>query len=245
MKGALPPSSSATFFTVVAHWAISCLPTAVEPVKENFRTSGFDVNSSPTSRERVVVIDVEHARPACRRARPVRPAPGPRAASRPAGLITKVQPAASAGATLRVIMALGKFHGVIAPTTPIGCLSDEDALAGARGRDHVAIDPLGLLGEPLDEAGAVGHLAAALGQGLALFGGHQPGQVLLIGHDQIEPGSHQRRRVPWRSCRARPGEPDAPPRWPPWCRPHPDRRHWRSSRRSRDWSPRTGRRKRP
>ena len=38
------------------------------------------------------------------------------------GLITKVQPAASAGAHLRVIMALGKFHGVIAPTTPTGPL---------------------------------------------------------------------------------------------------------------------------
>ena len=39
-----------------------------------------------------------------------------------AGLITTVQPAASAGATLRVIMASGKFHGVIAAHTPIGCL---------------------------------------------------------------------------------------------------------------------------
>jgi hypothetical protein len=30
-----------------------------------------------------------------------------------AGLITEVQPTASAGATLRVIIAIGKFHGVI------------------------------------------------------------------------------------------------------------------------------------
>ncbi|MNT98075.1 hypothetical protein D3C72_2405730 [compost metagenome] len=33
-----------------------------------------------------------------------------------------VQPAARAGPALRVIIALGKFHGVIAATTPIGCL---------------------------------------------------------------------------------------------------------------------------
>ena len=32
------------------------------------------------------------------------------------------QPAAKAGATLRVIMASGKFHGVIAAHPPIGCL---------------------------------------------------------------------------------------------------------------------------
>ena len=31
------------------------------------------------------------------------------------------QPAASAGAALRVIIALGKFQGVIEAATPIGC----------------------------------------------------------------------------------------------------------------------------
>ena len=39
------------------------------------------------------------------------------------GLMTMGQPAASAGPHLRVIIALGKFHGVIAATTPIGCFS--------------------------------------------------------------------------------------------------------------------------
>ena len=39
-----------------------------------------------------------------------------------AGLTTTVQPAASAGPTLRVIIAMGKFHGVMQPTTPIGSL---------------------------------------------------------------------------------------------------------------------------
>ena len=38
------------------------------------------------------------------------------------GRATKVQPTARAGASLRAIMALGKFHGVIEPTTPTGCL---------------------------------------------------------------------------------------------------------------------------
>ena len=39
-----------------------------------------------------------------------------------AGFSTTVQPAASAGPALRVIIAAGKFHGVIAPHTPTGCL---------------------------------------------------------------------------------------------------------------------------
>ena len=40
-----------------------------------------------------------------------------------AGFTTIVQPAASAGPALRVIIAAGKFHGVIAAHTPIGCFS--------------------------------------------------------------------------------------------------------------------------
>jgi len=39
-----------------------------------------------------------------------------------AGLTTMVQPAARAGPALRVIMAAGKFQGVMAAQTPIGSL---------------------------------------------------------------------------------------------------------------------------
>jgi hypothetical protein len=39
MKGALPPSSIDTFFTVSADCRISSLPTSVEPVKVILRTS--------------------------------------------------------------------------------------------------------------------------------------------------------------------------------------------------------------
>ena len=37
-----------------------------------------------------------------------------------AGFSTMAQPAASAGPALRVIIAIGKFHGVMAATTPMG-----------------------------------------------------------------------------------------------------------------------------
>ena len=37
------------------------------------------------------------------------------------GFKTTVHPTAKAGAILRVIIAIGKFQGVIAATTPIGC----------------------------------------------------------------------------------------------------------------------------
>ena len=38
-------------------------------------------------------------------------------------LATKQQPAASAGPSFLVIIALGKFQGVIAATTPTGCFN--------------------------------------------------------------------------------------------------------------------------
>jgi len=122
MKGALPPSSSATFFTVPAHWRISSLPTAVEPVKDSLRTAGLAVSSPPTSGARLVVTML--STPA---GRPARSASTASASAHSgvssAGLITIVQPAARAGPALRVIIAIGKFHGVIAATTPIACLT--------------------------------------------------------------------------------------------------------------------------
>ena len=45
-----------------------------------------------------------------------------------AGFSTTVQPAAMAGAIFLVIMLAGKFHGVIAPTTPNGCRRTQSRL---------------------------------------------------------------------------------------------------------------------
>lgn len=48
MRGAFPPSSSDTLFTVPAHLDMSCLPTAVEPVKESLRTRSLSQSLFPT-----------------------------------------------------------------------------------------------------------------------------------------------------------------------------------------------------
>ena len=120
MNGALPPSSSPSFLIVGAHCAISTRPTSVEPVKVRPRTIGFDVISAPISRDEPVITEnTPGGSPPARRARR---SPAPKAASRRRACTTKAQPAASAGPALRVIIAFGKFHGVIAATTPTGCL---------------------------------------------------------------------------------------------------------------------------
>ena len=48
-----------------------------------------------------------------------------------AGLITTGQPTPKAGAHFLVIIVLGKFQGVIAPTTPTGCLITTILLSGS------------------------------------------------------------------------------------------------------------------
>ena len=114
----MPPSSSATFFTVRAHCAMSSLPTGVEPVNESLRTLLLPVNSPPISTASpVTTLKMPAGMPARCASSAIANAENGVCG---AGLITIGQPAPSAGAALRVIIAAGKFHGVIAVTTPIG-----------------------------------------------------------------------------------------------------------------------------
>src|SRR5690606_2338833 len=90
-----------------------------EPVKVSFRISGFSQNSLPMSddRDEVTMLNNPLGTPARSASTASASAEsGVSAAGRP----TNPQPAAMAGPHLRVIIALGKFHGVIEPTTPIG-----------------------------------------------------------------------------------------------------------------------------
>ncbi|MNN32524.1 hypothetical protein D3C81_1462460 [compost metagenome] len=120
MNGALPPSSRLTFLMVSAHWPISRRPTGVEPVKLNLRTDGWPVNCAPMAgASPVTTLNTPAGTPA--RSASSTSARAQNGVSL-AGLTTMVQPAARAGATLRVIIAAGKFHGVIAVHTPMPCL---------------------------------------------------------------------------------------------------------------------------
>jgi len=124
MNGALPPSSSDSFFSVGLLCCIRMRPTCVEPVKLSLRTVGDSHSTLPISIERDSSAGSTLNTPG---GIPARVASSARASADSgvcsAGLTTTVQPAASAGAHLRVIIALGKFHGVIAAATPIGSLN--------------------------------------------------------------------------------------------------------------------------
>ena len=121
IKGALPPSSIDTFFIVSAQFRVNILPMAVEPVKESLRTIGLSVNALPISLELVptTTFRMPLGIPACSASSAIARADN---GVSEAGLITTGQPAARAGAHFLVIIAIGKFQGVIDATTPIGCL---------------------------------------------------------------------------------------------------------------------------
>ncbi len=97
-----------------------CLPTAVEPVKLSLRTKGLAVNTAPmTCADPVTTFNVPAGKPA--RTASSQSANAVKGVA-DAGLTMTVHPAARAAATLRVTMAAGRFHGVIAAQTPMGSL---------------------------------------------------------------------------------------------------------------------------
>src|SRR5580658_6930884 len=166
MKGALPPSSSESFLTVPAHWAIRILPTSVEPVKESFRTVGFDVSSAPISvGEPVITLKTPFGRPA-------------RSASSARARAEKGVCSAGFARDHRERKIPRSDAGDYAD----GLLHDDDSLVGLMRRNRVAINALGFLTEPFEKCSGVGDFSARFGKRLALLDGHQASQVFLVFH---------------------------------------------------------------
>ena len=108
------------------------MPTSVEPVKPSLRTIGLDVISPPisgaSSASPVTTLSTPGGRPASSPSASIASAVSGVCS---AGLSTIVQPAASAGAALRVGIAAGKFQGVIPAVTPTGSLVTTIRRSGA------------------------------------------------------------------------------------------------------------------
>jgi hypothetical protein len=91
----------------------------VEPVNDSLRTRGScsQVVTTSAAREVGTTFTTPAGTPASSSRRATASAVSGVSA---AGLSTTVQPAASAGASLRVAIAAGKFHGVTSAATPTG-----------------------------------------------------------------------------------------------------------------------------
>ena len=121
MLGDFPPSSSETFFSVAAASRMMIRPTSVEPVKEIASTPGCRTSAAPAvSPKPGTTFSTPAGNPASAASSPKRSAVSGVCS---AGLSTTVFPQASAGATFHAAIDRGKFHGMIAPTTPTGSRS--------------------------------------------------------------------------------------------------------------------------
>jgi len=149
---------------------------------------GFCVSSRPTSGRAIACHDIEDtlsARQLARRAQPARSAESGVSSD---GLITTVQPAAIAGATLRVIMAMGKIprrdggdnadrllQHHQAPSSQRRGYHNRHRRAFASSANHSMNDC------------AVGDFAARLCQRLSLLGCHEARKVFLVDRQKVEP----------------------------------------------------------
>jgi hypothetical protein len=122
MKGALPPSSIEVFSTFLAEASISLRPTSVEPVKDSLRSRVSSISGPVTlpDEEVVTMLNTPPGRPTSSSTWPSASIDNGVSC---AGFMTIVHPAAIAGPTLRVPIAMGKFHGVIIRHGPTGCFN--------------------------------------------------------------------------------------------------------------------------
>ena len=140
--GLLPPSSRLIFFTFdAASRMISC-PVIVSPVNATLPMPSCAAIDAPTVPPGpVTTLRTPGGMPASRASSPSRIAVNGDAL---AGLSTTVLPAASAGPSFHEAMYIGKFHGTIAPITPIGSRS----VSSMPGRPTGIVSPKTLLAAP-------------------------------------------------------------------------------------------------
>ena len=113
MNGALPPSSIEVRSSLSADCLTRALPTPVDPVKVSLRSRPSLISASVTGPG--LLVGSTDSTPFGRPASSISLASSSMVSGVScAGLTIIVQPAAKAGPILRVPMASGKFHGVIA-----------------------------------------------------------------------------------------------------------------------------------
>src|SRR4051794_16030764 len=137
----LPPSSSVRRFRLPAAARWISRPTSVDPVNDTLSTSSCATSAAPVAPSPVTTFRTPAGRPASLASSAS--LSDERGASS-AGLCTTVFPQASAGASFQDAITSGKFHGVIAPTTPSGSRNVYENTPGSAG----FVVPVTLVGHP-------------------------------------------------------------------------------------------------
>ncbi len=82
-------------------------------------------------------------------------------------------------------MAIGKFHGVMMPTTPTGSRVSSTSMPGARRGQFFARESQRLAGEEIEDLRGAQHLADRLGQRLALLARQELSELVLARDDLV------------------------------------------------------------
>ena len=204
---------------------IRILPTSVEPVNEIARTR-LSAMKTPLTLARRWRCDLEHARGQAGIVEdPTDLERGQRGEL--GGLEDHRAAGGQAGAELAEDLQRREVPRRDAGGDPDRLLERDDPLGAGRGRDGHAVDPAGLLGEPVDEADAVLDLADGLGDRLALLAAQQLGE--LVDALLEDPGGAAHDRCALDGRRRAPARPGPRPRRrsSPGRRPRWRRRPWR------------------
>ncbi len=116
MAGSLPPSSSVTRLRSGAAEMATFFPVSTEPVKLILRGTGCSVIHAPSSSPPLTTLSTPGGTTSRRISAVLSVVSGVNGE----GLSTSVFPARRAGAIFQKARTRGKFHGVMAATTPIG-----------------------------------------------------------------------------------------------------------------------------
>ena len=117
MFGDLPPSSSVTGMRFCEAYCMIRRPVVVSPVKAILAMRGEEASGLPHSRPKpLTMLRVPGGSRSAMSSATTRIEAGVCSA----GLSTTQLPAASAGASFHTAIRMGKFHGMIWPTTPSG-----------------------------------------------------------------------------------------------------------------------------
>ena len=119
MFGLLPPNSNVTGMMLALAYCMISRPVVVSPVKAIFLIRGLDASGLPASMPKPLTM---FTTPGGSRSPMSSNITRIDTGVCSAGLSTTALPAASAGASFQVAMRIGKFQGMICPTTPRGSL---------------------------------------------------------------------------------------------------------------------------
>src|SRR5471032_3208468 len=145
--GFLPPSSSEKRVMFCTAAVPTSLPVGVEPVNEILLTPGCATSAAPHSRPPVTTLNTPGGTPASSASSAIRNAVSGVSGE---GLMTIVQPAASAGTSFHTAIIKGKFHGTMPATTPTGSLRVNAVYRtpGGKGIDTSSVSPVILVAQP-------------------------------------------------------------------------------------------------